>query len=398
MPEVVYRSQQSEFKVNFYNDKGTPLVVSTPVRYRVRDYKKNLLASGIADQDVNDSSLWRARLTIPSTSPITPVDKYYSIAWKAVDTFGNSQIERNSFKVKDIFNDKPFDPTVVALLGDTFKVKIKLPYEPIGGSVRIANARGNVLASKVGMESWVGRPTEDGFIYSVEFTNMDYPYRSLTSMGGLATCFAYINYLDPQNGKHTEIYPIYFCSPILINLMNDMRTYLDLLRNGDIIAQLQYSEAKLLHFAYQGLQYVNSVPPNWVQVNFNTLGTPSGYPYYRWVLKAAQLELLDAMALAEGMTSFDFSGMAVQLSSNREQYLSAAADKIRSELDANLGKAKTQTAVRGGFSGNIGTINVNFGPNSNFLYSGNGRFGAFGINGGSVLWQGAGLTPLPFLF
>jgi len=396
MADTVIRGTAATAQAYFYID-GTsdPLQVIGGVTYQIFTPENVLVLSGVATQDMASPARWTINFVIPNSAPTTAPDQRYLLKWRARS--GNEIVSINEyFAVTDPAGNDVVDTTVVALVGQPFRANLLLPESDIASlSLRVLTTEGNPVIS---LGNLITDPPEDAsppgpitptqagsnYVYSVNVDNVNWLAGLTIRNSGLATYFAYFNYTTAAGEQKTEIQPIYLANTILISIMNDMRQFVDMLRNADVVAELRVSEAKLLHFATQGLLRLNAASP--ANFTFDFISIPQQFYFY--VVKAAQYELLSAMYLAEGMTSFDFQGMSVQLNMERTQYIQTLMSDIRSDLDNNMPKAKAQYARSGGFRGRVGTIGANLGPNFNFVFR-----AQYGYNN----WGGP-LPLLPFLY
>lgn len=390
MPDTVIRGVATTVDVTFVKDgTQTPLAIVGGVSVAITTPNNLAVFSGMAAQDQNNPARWVLNFTIPKTAPVTSGDQKYVLRWRAVSD-GQINIEREYFEVIDEAAPDAVDTSIVALMGQPFAANLIVPHDNlITLSLRIIGANGEPVISLGGLldqqnpDRIEPEPSGSRFVYSVDIDEDTGLPNLVVANSGLTTYYAYFNYTDPS-GPQTEVQPIYLANPLLVNMMNDMRSFVDMIRNDDTIVQLRITEAKLLHFAYQGLLRVNATSPGNFAFNFNTLALYQ--TFYFWVLKAAQYEILAAINLAEGMTAFDFQGMSVQLTSDRTQYISATMEAIKQDLDNMLPKVKSQFARAGGASGRLGAIGGVLGPASNWVFRANT----------SANWGGA-IPPLPFL-
>lgn len=403
MPDNVVRGVNTTAQTYFYKDgsNNTPLIVVGGVQYSITTPNNLLITSGIATQDLTIPARWFIDFIIPSTAPVTIGDQKYQLKWRAAS--GNEIITNNDyFTVVDPAAPDPIDTTIVTLVGNPFRANLVLPDSGLKTlSLRILNAEGTPVISLANLlgDTTATPPIDasppgpinpvvsgNNYVYSIPIDETNGLTALVMRNSGLANYFAYFNYTDSNNQQLTEIQPVYLANTILVSMMNDMRQFVDLLRNNDAVIELRITEAKLLHFAVQGLLRVNASSP--VNFTFDFISLQRMGQFYFWVVKAAQYELLSALYLAEGMTAFDFQGMTVQLNIDRTQYIQSLMNDIKTDLDNTLPKVKSQYARGGMATGKIGTIGGVWGPASNFVYR-----VSFGNNLGGIGWG-----PLPFLW
>jgi hypothetical protein len=398
MVDMAIRGALTSASTLFFRDGSTaPLVIIGAVTYQILTPNNLLIESGIAEQDQTNAARWLISFTVPHTAPITSNGQKYQLKWRAAS--GNEIVTNNEyFQVVDTAAPDPIDTSIVTLVGNPFRANLITPDAGLKSlSLRVLTAEGTPIIS---LANLITDPPEgasppgpispvvsgSNSVYSIPIDE-NYGLAGLTMRhSGLANYFAYFNYTDSVGQQLTEIQPIYLANTLVVSMMNDMRQFTDLLRNNDAVVELRVSEAKLLHFAVQGLLRVNATSPANFVFDFVMLARVA--QFYFWVLKAAQYELLSALYLAEGMTAFDFQGMSVQLNMDRTQFIQSLMNDIKSDLDNNLPKVKSQYARSGGFTGRIGTIGGVISPSFNWV---------FRASYGSMNWGGS-LPVLPFLY
>jgi hypothetical protein len=409
--------------VYFYKaDNTTPEQLIGGVVYSVFAPNGLKVLSGTATQDLANPAHWTTSITIPQTAPITTDGQYYNIIWVASgQTTKFSQ--QQSFSVVNPNNAGQFEATVIALLNQPFNIDLVLPYPNIKTlAVQILNGQSTVVYAMPGLSTTPSFQNGSQYIYRAMVTDPNvlaalgngtlpptatspvvggpYAYAASNNNGGVAPYnynsgynygppslglepyMIYITYTDPYGNQQIELQPLYICNTLCVQTMNAVRNFVDRIRNYDNIPQLRIDEKTLVEFTVQGLMRVNATPPQQIYFTFNQM--PGQFHFY--VQKAACIELLQAQYLAEGMTAFNFSGMSVQLDSDRTQYIATIVDGLRTDME-QLVTAKKNYARSGGGSGSMGTINIVWGPNTNFVWK------AFP---GSIA-AGAGFMGIPFL-
>jgi hypothetical protein len=401
MTNTIVRGVSEEFEAFFYEeDNATPQFVVGGVSYNIIAFNNMSIAAGIAEQDPINLARWKLNVTIPLTAPVTNGSDYYTLIWRAKTLKGNINTQRDRFFVEDSANDGSHleDNTKVVMAGQSFTLSLLADTDQITAlSLRILREGNdtpvitlNNVIDLIG-QGIAAKPRASGtkFSYDVQIAGgLLSAISSQSLQGGMATYFAYYNYLDKFGREETVINPIYVVNSTIIGMMNAMNQFVNVLHNQDVVTSLQISEAKLVHFAYQGLLKLNATSPINFSFDFNSLSHNQGF--YMWAIKCAELELLKALYMGEGMSAFNFSGMTVQLDSDRTQYLGQMISELQNEIDSQLPKVKSQYARGGGASGRMGTIGLHIGPASNFSYRGGFGKGLGGINMGNI-------SGLPFL-
>ena len=382
MLDNVVRGVNTTAQTLFYKDgTASPLVVVGGVQYFVTTPDNLLIVSGIATQDLTNPARWTFNFTIPATAPTTNPGQKYQLKWRAAST-NETITNQEYFTVVDPAQSDPIDTTIVTLVGNPFRANLVLPDSGLKAlSLRVLNPEGTpvitlanlmgdntvtpaVVASTPGPISPIA--SGQNYIYSIPIDETNGLTSLIIRQSGLANYFAYYNYVDSNDQQLTEIQPVYLANTLVVSMMNDMRQFVDMLRNNDAVIELRITEAKLLHFAVQGLLRVNASSP--VNFTFDFITLQRMGQFYFWVLKAAQYELLSALYLAEGMTAFDFQGMTVQLNIDRTQYIQSLMNDIKTDLDNTLPKVKSQYARSGGFKSMIGSIGSVISPASNWVF------------------------------
>lgn len=395
MPDTVVRGVTTAADTYFYQDGSTsPLIVAGGVTYQIFAPNNLLVDSGAANQDSGNAAHWTINFTIPKTAPITSADQRYTLKWRAATDNGSIYSTQEYFKLVDPVSPDAVDTAVITLAGAPFNANLLVAENTLSTlSLRVLNADGVPvisLGNLVGSGASPPGPISpvaagDSYVYSVPVNDPTWLAPLVIRNSGLTAYFSYFNYTGAAGNQETEVQPLYIINAIMLNMMHDVRQFVDMLRNNDAVVELRITEIKLAQFVIQGLLRLNACPPANFTFDFNTLGQYQQFYFY--ALKCAQYELLSALYLAEGMTAFDLQGMSVQLTSDRSQYIQTLMSDIRTDLDNNMPKAKSQYARSGGFRGRIGTIGMVLGPASNWV---------FRASVGSANFGGA-LPVLPFL-
>ena len=80
------------------------------------------------------------------------------------------------------------------------------------------------------------------------------------------------------------------------------------------------------------------------------------------IVKAGAMHALQGQYLAEGMTTFDFQGLGVQLSIDRTQYIQTIVDQLNQELTDRIPRTK-RLYIR---SSSPGVLNISVHAITNF--------------------------------
>ncbi len=385
IPSVVPLGENVTADVYFYkSDNVTPASFLGGVVYSVFAPGNLKVLSGVATQDVANPAHWTASIVIPTSAPQTEPGQYYTIMFIGAGSDGTRYNQTQTFSVNNPAAPDQIEAAVVALANRPITITLSSPYSSLGSfAIQLLNSANQIVAQ---FPSLPTTPTsQNGAEYLYSYTITDLPTLSNLASGtltqsaptqppqgvgynygtpsfGVEPYMAYICYTDPYGNEQVELQPVYIANNLAVQVMNNIREFTDRIRNNDNIPQLRVTEKTLLHFSIQGLMRVNSTPPQQIYFTFNNLP----FQFYFFVQKAACYELMQAQYLAEGMSSFNFSGMSVQLDSDRTQYIATMVDNLRTDLET-LVTAKKNYARSGGGAG-IGTIGTVIGPNTNWVW------------------------------
>ena len=176
--------------------------------------------------------------------------------------------------------------------------------------------------------------------------------------------------LDPYSlivgdGSYTD-HRIFHINATLLAATRDLRTYLDRLNRKVRLDSLQFSDSDYLLWLMHGRDRFNALPP----VTDFTMTKATGPIRSLW-LAAAQLEALRVRYLEEGLTQYDYSGSAVNLTLDVTQYLESLASSIEQRLSGEALQFKKVAAQRGLVGGtgewsvrnrNTGVVGITLGP------------------------------------
>ncbi len=355
---------QTNADVYFYQANGTtPFVGSSPAIYVVRDPTGLLVTSGIASQDSNNPAHWTAVFSIPSSAPATATGQFYTITW-TISNSGQIASQTFNFSVVSQIQTDPVDTAVIVLQGSPFTINLTVPYPTLQTlTLRFLNYQGGVVDTPT-ITTNISNPVQSGnqYIYQIQIGASDSANLVMPNYG-VFYYFAYVNYTTPTGSQETNVIMVYVVNTTCIKIMNDMRRYVDRIRNNDVIPQLRITDLDLMHYTIQGVEYLNAIPPS--NIGFNLANLPPMFNFY--VQKAGAMQLLEAQYLAQGMTSFEFNGQSVQLTQDITQYIMQTIDMIRQDV-SSAGLAKNHFTRSGGQNGLVSAIGGVWGPSANLVF------------------------------
>lgn len=294
----------------FTEPDGSAFIANNPATYSIRTPDNALVLSGTAQQDAQIPGRWFATVTLPNSVTIYPQEKKYVLSW----SIGNRNNKRNSiefFNVAPVTDDYTFiENDRVLLEGNTIKDSIILPRKyPVSDlAITILDESGNsYLAGLV-------NPTPVATFFDkvkYSFSSPSIPTMKAGSQGNKPYIVQWNYNLGTEDKQ--EYHFIYMISHKMLLAMNDLRRMIDKARNEDIIHQLQFTDVDLVHYLFRALDRINQAPPTFTQYSLG--GLP--FQFDTCLIYAAAWEALNAQLLAEGVSSFDFSGQSVSLSVDR---------------------------------------------------------------------------------
>lgn len=161
--------------------------------------------------------------------------------------------------------------------------------------------------------------------------------------------------LEPLYAMSTErnVYDdlrIWFVNPSIMNAVKDMRSVLDRLNRQLRLDSLEHTDQDYLLWLQMGRDRLNTL----LNTSF-TMTEATGSIRDLWLV-ASQIYCIRTRYLEEGLTSFSYSGAAVQLDIDVTQYLEAFASQLEDRLsnEAPMLKAKLHNQGTTTGSGAIG--------------------------------------------
>ena len=336
----VIRGQTAEAQAYFRHRDGSIIVgMGDPVTWVIRDWDNNLIISGNALQDIVDPSLWTADIIIPTNAPIpTNLGQRYQILWELpLDEGSVSVIERfevvpggdpiNYVKTSDVLavRNKPLQDTLM------------LPDEIVPDSLnyQVQDLMGTTILEEDSTGSQADRVVNGVYLYDFQ-SNEEQTTAISNQFGGIMPFVGSWEYQLPNESTSYEFHSIYVIDIRIIAFIQQLRQMVDRANMRDIHEFLTFTDADLMHHLVRGLSYINAHPP--IQTNYTFIDLP--HQLHDLLLVASAMRALQAQYLAEGMTTFDFQGLGVQLSTERTQYIQTLADNYNSDLQDRLRPVK----------------------------------------------------------
>lgn len=130
---------------------------------------------------------------------------------------------------------------------------------------------------------------------------------------------------------------IFVMTPVVMRAMEEIRTYLDRLNKQMRIDSLKFTDSDYVAWLQSGRDRFNSFG----KVSYITMLNAQGAIYHLWLV-CSQITALRVKYLEEGLTSFNYSGSAVQLDVDVTQYIEGLLSRLEEELESNLRPLKEQ--------------------------------------------------------
>lgn len=333
MERTVYLGQEvtaSAFFLDKYNTPLEPVNPSLYPSYQVLDPEGDIVIAGVGS--FNDKTLaYDATFTVPETAMLSTDVGHYSIAWDFLDTSDKEHAFRETFDVVhptyDLTQAREQQKLVLSLT--TIELSIPLPRRVMDVELQIFNQDSTVALKVV--------PEQKG-LYSDY-----YIYSTTVPEGVFVSGNDYMAVWIMKDSGNTCVFTqVIHCASLWdMQKISDLRMYLDKVAKAIDIYQ-GYRDSELYFYLQQGVDYINGlkIPTDWTMQSYQTMYQLKGCQY--WLLEAAKWAALRAQYLAEGDSSFDFSGQPVSLSSDRSQFIESELGRIKDGLDNHLIAVKNQ--------------------------------------------------------
>lgn len=333
MDRNVYLGQEVTAHAFFSDSKGNPLTPINPSMYpnfQVIDPMQDLVYASVGTFNDNTKD-YEATFTIPETAILSKDTGSYSLVWIFVDENKKEHIYKEFFDVVhpsyDITEAKEQQKLVLPIT--SIEMSLPLPRRVMNVNLKIFDTSNAEIFSAI--------PEQMG-LYS------DYYVYSTTIPEGI---FKSGNdymavWLMSDNGNTCVFTQVIHCASMWdMQKISDLRMYLDKVAKA-VDTYQGYRDSDLYFYLQQGMEYINGIkiPTTWTATDYQTNYKLGGMNY--WILEAAKWCALRAQYLAEGDSSFDFSGQPVQLSVDRSGYIESELGRIQAGLENQLPAIKAQ--------------------------------------------------------
>lgn len=273
-------------------------------------------------------------ISIPSNLPVNDLGTTYQLRWTIVLRNGQDLYAFENFTVLPSTQQVHGGVDSIELIGDTGNVQLRLPkkYQYVEYEGYINNRR--IFDSR---QSSAPVVEADVFTYKGQVTNGEYVNASLDPITIVWS------YWDDVNHKQRETSQLFIASPIMLDAIKDMQTWLN----------RAYSDSGTQPgITFDALDYIKYLRLGRDQ--FNAAAVPTSFSLIaadgpiRWFwIGYSCLAACRAQYLAEGMKAFDYSGQVTQLSVDRTPFWEAMAQGLEGQLNEQVKPFKTVLAKRG---------------------------------------------------
>lgn len=334
---------------NFLDQFGNPVISDNPATWSLIDFNGNIILTGNAIQDPNDTSIWNADIAIPASIPVPRDNSFYKLVWtiQASASVGSGTWV-NTDTLSVVQGNPPDLPIGVVILNNAAAVDyLNVPQPLTSFDVQVLSEDGTVLydsSNQTNIQPSTTFPDHYQYMWSI-------PARHYHERMG--SHWIQWNYVIGNGATQIEIHPLWIAVPRAWRFLSRLKAELDKIRDAESDPNLRWNDSELMQHIYNGLDRVNGSPPHYTYWNLSQLPPLLEYPTYI----AAAVSALQARYLAEGMLAFEFTGQSSTLTIDRTQYISALMDNMNSWLDSNLTNYKRTTLRRG-----VGMLHVTVSP------------------------------------
>lgn len=333
MERVVYLGQEVTASAFFTDDKCNPVQPVNPSlypNYKVIDPMQDMVLAGVGTYNENTGA-YDATITIPETASLSLDSSKYHIVWNMVDDNKKEYSYVESFDVVhpsyDLTEAKEQQKLVLPIT--SIEMSLPLPRRVMDVSLKIFDKAGTEVISAI--------PKQMG-LYS-EY----YIYSTTIPEGIFQSANDYMAVWIMKDSGNTCVFTqVIHCASLWdMGKISDLRMYLDKVSKA-VDTYQGYKDSELYFYLQQGSEYINSVkiPTNWTLESYQTMYQLQGMAY--WLLEAAKWSALRAQYLAEGDSTFDFSGQPVSLSVDRTGFIESELGRVQGGLENQLPLIKAQ--------------------------------------------------------
>lgn len=362
--DSVVEGQTISVTNSFLDDNNYPVEPdsdSLGVTVVVLDEDKALVFDTVASIDKNEPGSWVADIVIPNMGLVKT--ELMQVVWKLVESSGSTWRNTVTIEVHPAGIESELDHSLVALETEpviTFALPFELKPSVAGKPANVAKGKPAVRAIENDLVTFNinlnnKNLMEDLSIYDPAIKYEVQHGRTLVSMpnilGGpsrFQPANLTVSHLRKGQFSPTRYtYTIWNITPQILVACTELEAYVNKAKLENIIPSLDYTQSDLLTHLYNGLQYLNMLPPQLTGYNGCNM---QGILFGAWMLCSIR-HLLNAQIGAEGALAFDFAGQDVSLNVDRTQALESMLGRVEAMVQEQVPQTKKLLVRAGVLSG-----------------------------------------------
>jgi hypothetical protein len=320
-----------------FTRQGSPATFIQPPVWTLYNEAENELLTGAATQSGNN---WLATFTVPSNYVVPGGKEEMTVQFFGTDNRGREYtVDKALTLVDEQDGYKPDGIVYDMMVGDSIRDTLTTNTSSITNVlIRVFDPFGVQVGDAVSVSSMnASSRNSAGYVYN--FTIPALVIDKNKSLDPFNVIYKYT-----ANGQtESESHPLYVLDYRTTNMIHGMRQLLDKAKLQEIDPSLQWHDPEFIQAVFEGIRYVNGSPPEITYWNLSDI--PSSMEKY--VQAAAAIHALNGRILAEGLNTFDFTGLNTQLNYNRTEALIGLRDYLQSYLE-NLPLAKKSAIATAG--------------------------------------------------
>lgn len=336
MAKEVFAGIPTTIRMRFVRN-GTPVVFTSAPLWNIINTDNEIILNGSTSSTATPGE-WSADITIPEgylPSDNNPTEDLI-LEFYGKDDHGVVRSAETELTLVD--NSDDYLPEgVIYYSGEAITDRLSSTKPISSVSARIENIAGQVVSNSLTVTAGTSKQVRnksdvpDRFspssVLSSYITDISIPAVSLPETTGSYLLIYTINYVG--GGSDRVMHQLYWTNNRILNLVMQMRNYLDKARLTEVDPTLQWWDSELVMSTIEGLNYINGHAP------VITYWRPSDLPqalHTHWYY-ASLLHALNMRYLAEGMTNFEFTGLNTTVNVDRREAISYKIEELRGYLD-----------------------------------------------------------------
>lgn len=328
---LVYVGQNVSISASFLDAYGNVIQPRDPnlfPNYVIKDTEGDIVSFGVGSLNQVSRS-FEAEVTIPTRGKISTPQAKWMVRWTLEDIAGKEYVQTELFDVAlPNYEDTNFKEQKKLTL-NTLPLVLTCPIlsEPDTITFELLNTSNQVVFTIA--------PAMEGIYNDLYIYQVTIPANTMTARETYGAIWTFT-----LNGvQHSVFTMVYSVSLYEMGLISDLRLFIDKsLKPLDLY--IGYHDSDLYFGLINGLNYLNMIPPTITQWTLDTL--LSAEVLRTPLIWSAAAFVLNMQYLAEADAVFNYSGQAVTLDVDHTSYIESKMDKLRSYLDDQFAKQKSQ--------------------------------------------------------